>query len=72
LKTIIGVILIVLGILAFAYPKISYKDREAVLNVGPLQATAETRKELPISPVLGGAAVVAGVLLIALGARKTT
>jgi uncharacterized membrane protein HdeD (DUF308 family) len=67
---IVGVVLIVLGVLALAYQGISYTSREKVLDIGPLEATAEREKTLPLPPVLGAAAVVGGVALLIVGARK--
>lgn len=67
---IVGVVLIVLGVLALAYQGITYTSREKVLDIGPLEATAEREKTLPLPPVLGAAAVVGGVVLLIVGARK--
>lgn len=70
--TIIGIALIVLGIAAFALGGISYTDREKVLDIGPIEATTEQRKTIPLSPILGGAALVAGVILVIAGSRRRT
>jgi uncharacterized membrane protein YidH (DUF202 family) len=70
--TVIAILLIALGILALVYPKISYKNRESVMELGPIKATAETRKEIPISPIVGGAAIVSGVVLLLAGSRRRT
>ena len=68
--TMIGIILIVIGIVAFAYQGITYTSRETVLDIGPLHATAERQKTLPLPPVLGALAVVGGVVLLVGGLRK--
>jgi hypothetical protein len=69
--SIAGIALIVAGLLALAYQSISYTSRETVLDLGPLQATADTRKTIPLSPIVGIAAVAGGVaLLIASRKRK--
>jgi uncharacterized membrane protein YidH (DUF202 family) len=70
--TIVGIVLILLGVLALVYPKITYTDREKVIDLGPIQATAETKKTIPISPLVGGAAVITGLALILAGGRRTT
>ncbi len=70
--TIIGIVLIVLGIAALALGGISYTDREKVLDIGPIEATTEERKTIPLPPIAGGAAVVAGVVLVIAGARSKT
>lgn len=68
---IIGVLLIVLGIVALAYQGVTYTTREKVVDLGPLKASVEKEKTIPLPPVLGGLAVAAGVFLVWVGARKT-
>jgi hypothetical protein len=68
--TLAGVVLIVLGLVALAYQGFSYTSRETVVDLGPIQATADTEKRVPIPPIAGGAAVVAGVVLLIAGQRK--
>jgi hypothetical protein len=69
-KSIAGIVLIVLGVLALAYQGITYTTRETVIDIGPLQATADTEKTLPLPPVLGGAAIAGGIALFVLGSRR--
>lgn len=66
---IIGIALIVLGIIAVAYQGITYTTHEKVLDIGPLEATAEKEKTIPLSPILGGLALVSGIVLVVLGSR---
>jgi hypothetical protein len=67
---IIGVILVVLGIIALAYGGITYTTREKVLDVGPIEATAERQRTVPLSPVLGVVALAGGIILIVVGTRR--
>ena len=67
----VGIALIVLGIVAFAYKGITYTSREKVIDVGPIHATADTQKTIPLSPLLGGLALVGGIVLVVVGARKS-
>jgi len=60
----IGVLLVVLGILAFVYGGISYSRQKTVLDMGPIKATATERHNIPLSPVAGGIAIVGGLLLL--------
>jgi len=62
--------LIVLGLVVLAYQGITYTSRETVLDIGPLHATADRQKRLPLPPVLGIAAVAGGVVLLITGAHK--
>ena len=67
---LVGIALIVLGIVAFAYQGITYTSREKIIDIGPIQATADTQKTIPLSPLLGGLAFVGGIVLVVIGAKK--
>jgi hypothetical protein len=67
---IIGILLIAFGIVALAYGGITYTTREKVLDVGPIEATAERQKTIPLPPLLGGLALAGGVALLIAGARR--
>ncbi len=67
---LIGVLLIVLGIGALAYQGFSYTSREKILDIGPIQASADTEKNVSIPPIAGGAAILVGVVLLVAGSRK--
>jgi hypothetical protein len=67
---IVGLVLIVLGVVALALGGISYTKKEKVVDIGPIEATAETRETIPLSPVLGGLALVGGVALMIAGSRR--
>ena len=66
----VGVVLVVLSILAFAYQGITYTSREKVLKVGPIEATAEKQKTIPLPPILGAVALIGGVALVIIGNKK--
>ena len=67
---ITGIVLIVIGVVSLAYGGISYTKREKVIDLGPIQATAERQKTIPLPPLLGGLALAGGVALLIAGARK--
>lgn len=67
--SLIGVVLIVLGVAALAYQGINYTTRETVIDIGPVHATAERHRTLPLPPVVGAVAVVGGIALLVAGAR---
>jgi uncharacterized membrane protein YidH (DUF202 family) len=66
---LIGILLIVFGVVALAAGGFSYTKREKVLDIGPLQASAETRKTVPIAPIAGIAAIAGGIALVVVGSK---
>jgi uncharacterized membrane protein YidH (DUF202 family) len=67
---IVGVVLIIIGIIALAYQGITYTKTERVIDLGPLKVEAEKKETIPLPPILGGAALVAGIILVVLGSRR--
>jgi hypothetical protein len=68
--TIVGVILVVLGLAGLLWPVISYTRTEKVAEIGPLEVTNEHTKTVPVPPLASGAAVAAGVALVIVGSRR--
>ncbi|MGA2483190.1 MAG: DUF3185 domain-containing protein [Candidatus Acidiferrales bacterium] len=68
----IGILLIVLGGLALAYQGFNYTHHRQVMDVGPMHVTAETQDRFPIPPILGGLALVGGIVLLVVGAKKNS
>lgn len=67
---LVGVLLLALGIGVFAYQGVTYKSRDTVVDVGPIKATVERERTLPLSPMLGVTALIAGTVLVIIGLRK--
>ena len=67
---IVGVVLLLLGVAALVYQGITYTSRETVIDLGPVHATADRQKTLPLPPVLGMVAVAGGVVLLIAGVRR--
>jgi uncharacterized membrane protein YidH (DUF202 family) len=67
---IVGIILIVIGVIALAYGGISYTRQETIIDIGPIEATAERRETIPLPPVLGALALVGGIVLVVAGSRR--
>jgi uncharacterized membrane protein len=65
-----GIALILLGIVGLSYNQITYTSKEKILDIGPIQATAEKEKSIPLPPLLGGLVLVAGIGLVAAGYKK--
>jgi uncharacterized membrane protein YidH (DUF202 family) len=70
--TLAGIVLIALGIVALAYGGISYTREKKVIDLGPIEATTRTRETIPLSPLLGGLALAGGVVLLVVGARRSS
>jgi uncharacterized membrane protein len=70
--TLVGIALIILGIVAFAYQGITYTSREKIIDIGSIQATADTQKSIPLSPLLGGLVLVGGIALVVVGAKTSS
>jgi uncharacterized membrane protein YidH (DUF202 family) len=67
---IAAIVLIVIGVIALAYGGISYTREKKVIDLGPLQASTKTQETIPLPPVLGVAAIAAGVVILVVSGRK--
>ena len=67
---IIAIVLIAIGVVSLAYQGITYTTREKILEVGPIKATAEKDKTIPLPPILGGLALAGGVVLLVVATRR--
>jgi uncharacterized membrane protein len=61
---IIGIALVALGLIALAYQGITYTSRETVVDLGPIKATADRQRTIPLPPILGGLALAGGVAVL--------
>jgi hypothetical protein len=66
----IGIVLVVLGLLALIYQGVTYTQRETVIDIGPIHATADQEKHLPLPPIVGVVAVAAGIALLVAGKKR--
>lgn len=66
---LIGIVLIVVGVIALAVGGFSYTKREKAVDLGPLEITTEQRKTIPLSPIVGLAAVAGGIALVVVGSK---
>lgn len=64
INTVIGIVLIVLGVAAFAFQGITYTTRERAVDLGPIQVTTENTRTIPLPPIVGAIALVGGIVLL--------
>jgi drug/metabolite transporter (DMT)-like permease len=63
-RTILGIVLVVIGILVLAYQGFTYTTQKKVLDIGPIQATKEEHHTIPLPPILGALALVGGIVVV--------
>jgi hypothetical protein len=68
-RKFLAVALIVLGVVALAYGNISFTRQEKVVDLGPVEVTKEKRETIPLTPIAGGAFLIAGVAMLAIRSR---
>ncbi|KFO66476.1 membrane protein [Smithella sp. SCADC] len=68
--TMLGIILIVIGIFIFAYQGFTYTTREKIVDIGPIHMTAERTRTVPLPPIVGGISLVGGIVLLVVGKKK--
>ena len=68
--TLLGIVLVVLGVAALVYQGFTYTSRETVIDIGPLTATADRQRTVPLPPILGIVAIAGGIALMFAGSRK--
>ena len=69
---IVGTVLVIIGIVGLVWGGISWTREETIVDLGPIEATAEKRERIPLPPVVGGVALVAGIVLLVIPARRRT
>ena len=67
--TVIGIVLILLGIIGFAIGGFSFHHEKKDVDLGPLQVSHEKKETVPIPPILNGIALVGGIVLVIAGAK---
>jgi len=69
--TILGVLLIALGIIAFLWGGITYTKDKDTAELGPLDVSVEQKETIPLPPVLGGLSLIGGVILVTVGSKRS-
>ena len=71
IMNIIGIILIVLGVVGLIYGGITYTSSKDVVDLGPIEIQVDEKKEIPLPPILGAAAVAIGAAMLVMGRRRS-
>ncbi len=69
-KSVFSLLLIVIGVIALAYGGFSWTTREKAVDLGPIQITAEKSHSIPLSPIIGGVALICGIVLLISGRKS--
>jgi uncharacterized membrane protein YidH (DUF202 family) len=67
--TLVGILLIILGVIGFAVGGVSFTHQKKDVDIGPVQISHEKKETIPISPILSTVSLIAGIALVAVGAR---
>jgi hypothetical protein len=69
-KYVIGGLLVVIGLVSLLLGGFRWTQQKTVIDVGPVKATTEEHKALPIPPVVGALALVGGIVLLVVPTRR--
>ena len=67
---IAGIVLIAIGLVGLLWGGVFWTREKTVVDLGPIKATAQERESIPLPPVVGGIALVAGIVLLVVPGRK--
>ncbi len=70
LISVVGIILIIIGIFGFSYKYFTYTSNERVAQIGNVEITANQEKAVFISPVLSGLSLGVGIILVIAGISR--
>ena len=72
LRTMLAVALIVLGLTVFAYAGITYQSPGKTIDVGPVHVTTEKTHHIPLPPIAGAIAFLAGIAMLVMDRKSLT
>lgn len=68
--TVVGIILIILGVIGFALGGFSFTHEKKDVDLGPLQVSHEQKKTVAIPPAVSAIVLVGGIALVVVGAKS--
>jgi hypothetical protein len=60
----LGIAALILGVFALIYGGVTYSRQRTILDLGGIHASVTEHHNLPLAPIVGGIAIVGGLLLI--------
>ena len=69
-RHVVGAALVVIGLVSLLWGGFRWTENKTVVDIGPVKATAEEHKTLPIPPVVGALLLVGGIVVLVVPARR--
>lgn len=60
----LGIVLIVLGIVLFTWTSFTYTKKEKIIDIGPIQISADKEKSINWPPYVGGVILAVGIAFL--------
>jgi len=67
---IIGVIILILGVAGLTLGGFHYTEEKTPVDLGPLKVKTEENKSVPIPQAVSIVAIIGGIVLVVVGAKK--
>ena len=67
---IVGIILIIVGIIGFAYGGLGWNTEKKDAQLGPIEIKHQEKHGINFQPVLSGLCLVGGIVLVVVGSRQ--
>jgi hypothetical protein len=68
---IVGIVLIIVGIIGFAYGGLGWTAQKKDAQLGPLEITHKESHGIDFPPIASGLCLAGGVILVIVGSRKS-
>ena len=72
MNKMLGMILVALGLVGLVWGGFTYTTTEKVVDIGPIHATRDKTNTVPLPPILGGVALIGGIVLLVAGGKNAT
>ena len=69
-RRIVGLVLVIIGLVSLLWGGISWTREKTIVDIGPIQARSQERERIPLPPIVGGLALVAGAILLVVRERS--